>query len=255
MWWRDFVQSLPNAALATAIDVIAQSSLPSVQLQGSAPHATSLTFGDPDERLHDSGVMDIAVKMYKATAIARPLSQKKLSKIAQESAAAQSQTARMSQEFSHYQPSSTPSMPKRRTTPDELEQGLTYGVQVQKKYFIKDDLEMVEGGIDAAQPLPEGAEATFDKAYKLGATLVAINEDLEKPMGTRAGMEVIQFTNDSLYNRHYHLGETWFIFASDGNYKAQLQLSSLVRAMVQLRKYAVVRHVRRDGSDPKVSGA
>jgi len=200
--------------------------------------------------------MDVAVKLYKATATARPLSQKKLSKVAQESAAAQSQTARMSQQLSNFTPSSTPHIPRKMTASDQIQNGeigLTYGVQLQKKYFIKDDLEMVEGGIEGAEPLPEGAEQNFDKAYKLGATLVAINEDLDRQMDTKAGMEIIQFTNSKAYRRHYHMGETWFLFASDGNYKAQLQLSSLIHAMSQQGKYAIVRYVRRDGAEPKVS--
>jgi ATP-dependent DNA helicase 2 subunit 2 len=242
--------------MATAAHVIAQSSLPSIQLQTSAAMATTLTFGDPAEKFSDQGVMDIPVKLYKATATARPLSQKKLSKIAQESAAAQSQAARVKQEFSQYQPSSTPHIPRHKTAEEQIESGetgLTYGVQMQKKYFIKDDLEKVEGGIEGAEPLPEGAEVTFDKAYKLGATLVAINEDLESQMDTKAGMEIIQFTNGNLYRRHYHMGETSFLFASDGNYKAQVQFSSLVQAMSRQKKYAIVRLVRRNGAEPKVS--
>ncbi|UZJ53494.1 hypothetical protein CBS101457_002814 [Exobasidium rhododendri] len=254
-WWRTFLASLPSSGMATAAHVIAQSSLPSIHLQGSAPTATSLTFGDPAERHTGNEVMNVPVKLYKATATARPLGQKKLSKIAQESAAAQSQTARMSQQFSQYKPSSTPHLASRKSAEEQMqngETGLTYGVQLQKKYFIKDDLEMVEGGIEGAEPLAEGAEEKFDKAYKLGATLVAINEDLERQLDTTAGMEIIQFTNSRSYRRQYHMGETWFLFASDGNYKAQLQLSSLINAMSLQAKYAIVRFVRRDGAEPKL---
>lgn len=124
---------------------------------------------------------------------------------------------------------------------------------MQKKYFIKDDLEMTEGGIEGAEPLPEGAESTFDKAYKLGATLVAVNEDLQKQMDTRMGLEIIQFTNRKLYRRQLHMGETWYVFGSNDNYKAQIQMSSLIQAMARMDKYAIVRYVRTNGSEPKVS--
>lgn len=257
VFWRDFVDDLPGSGVASAAKVIAQASLPSVQLQGSAPYSTSLTFGDPNKRAESTEVLDVPIKVYKATAVARPLSQKKLSKIARDSAAARSQTARYEASSSQMRPSSTPSYlsPRKRAWEDDgggTYDGVTYGVQLQRKYFLKEDLEHVEGGINAAEPLPEGAEATFDRAYKLGATLVAVNDDLERKLDTKAGIEIIQFTNRALYKRNYHMSETWFVFASDGNSKAELQLSSLIHAMWDQGKYAIVRFVRRDGSEPKV---
>lgn len=253
-WWREFLSELPNSGLATAAHAIQQSFLPSIQLQVSAPSASSLTFGDPDEKHSDATVLDVPIKIYKATATARPLGQKRLSKIAQESAAARSQSARLTQEMSGLRPSSTPSLPRAAYNGERNgDEGVTYGVQMQKKYFIKDDLEMIEGGIEETEPLPEGAEKSFAQAYKLGATLVAINDDLQRNMDTKAGMEIIQFTQGQRYRRQYHMGETWYVFASDGNYKAQLQFSSLVNAMAKLDKYAIVRYIRTSGAEPKVS--
>jgi ATP-dependent DNA helicase 2 subunit 2 len=202
--------------------------------------------------------MAIPIKVYKATAIARPLSQKRLSRIAQESAAARYLSAQLSQQASQMRPSSTPSIPKSQKDgsngqDNSGQTGLTYGVQMQKKYFVKDDLEMVEGGIEGAEPLPEGAESTFDKAYKLGATLVAVNEELQKPMDTKTGLEILQFTNRKLYRRHFHMGETWLVFGSDDNFKAQIQISSMIKAMSRQDKYAIVRYIRTSGSEPKVN--
>lgn len=255
-WWRTFLASLPTSGLATAVHAIAQSSLPSIHLQTSTATVTNLLFGDPDKKDDDSTVMALPIKVYKAIAIARPLSQKKMSKIAQESAAARSQSARLTQQASQLKPSSTPTFPHVRNGSteevDKEDTGLTYGVSRMTKYFIKDDLEMVEGGIAGAEPLPQGAENTFDKAYKLGATLVAVNEDLQRQMDTKAGMEIIQFTNRRVYRRHFHMGETWYVFASNDNSKSQIQMSSLIQAMARQDKYAIVRYVQRNGAEPKV---
>ncbi|PWN36529.1 SPOC domain-like protein [Meira miltonrushii] len=249
-FWHEFAEELPGSGVASAARVIAEASLPAVHLQTSAPFNTSLSFGDPTMRSESDEVMDISVKVYKATTQARPLSQKKLSKVAQDSAAARRESARQDAASSQMQPTSTPNYRKRPS--DESGNDVTYGVQLTKKYFIKEDLDNVEGGINAAEPLPEGAELTFDRAYKLGSTLVAINDDLERKQDTRAGIEIIQFNHKSLYQRHYHMGETWFVFASDGNSRAELQMSSFIHAMWQQEKYAVVRFVRRDGGEPKL---
>jgi ATP-dependent DNA helicase 2 subunit 2 len=252
-WWHEFISDLPGSMVATAAKAIAQISMPSVQLQASAPYSTTLTFGDPSMQ-YGNNVVSIAIKMYKSTAIARPLSQKKLSKIAQDSIAARQQTAKLEASASQLRPSSTPNYPndRKRAHEDGGEERITYGVQMQKKYFLKDDLENVEGGINSAEPLPEGAEATFDRAYKLGATLVAINDELEKKPDTKAGIEIIQFTRKDLYRRHYHMSETWFVFASDTSVKAEIEIKSLIYAMWGQGKYAIVRFVRRDGSEPKL---
>lgn len=249
-FWHEFVENVPRSGVASAARVIAEASLPAVHLQTSAPFNTSLSFGDPTMRSESEEVMDISIKVYKATTQARPLSQKKLSKVAQDSAAARRESARQDAASSQMQPTSTPNYRKRPS--DESGNDVTYGVQLTKKYFIKEDLDNVEGGINAAEPLPEGAEMSFDRAYKLGSTLVAINDDLERKQDTRSGIEIIQFNHKSLYQRHYHMGETWFVFASDGNSRAELQMSSFIHAMWQQEKYAVVRFVRRDGGEPKL---
>ncbi|MCO5590245.1 hypothetical protein L7F22_044214 [Adiantum nelumboides] len=249
-FWHEFVKDVPGSGVASAARVIAEASLPAVHLQTSAPFNTSLSFGDPTMRSESEEVMDIPVKVYKATTQARPLSQKKLSKVAQNSAAARFESARQDTASSQMLPTSTPNYRKRPS--DESGNDVTYGVQLTKKYFIKEDLDNVEGGINAAEPLPEGAEMTFDRAYKLGSTLVAINDDLERKQDTRTGIEIIQFNHKSLYHRNYHMGETWFVFGSDGNSRAELQLSSFIHAMWQQEKYAVVRFVRRDGGEPKL---
>lgn len=48
------------------------------------------------------------------------------------------------------------------------------------------------------------------------------------------------------------MGESNFVFASDDNVRAQGLLSSLIRSMVLQGKYAIVRQIRRNGSDPRI---
>lgn len=169
---------------------------------------SSLTLGDPESRHEGSYVLDIPVNIYKCTAAARPMGQKKLSKIAQDSAAAKNQMTRLKEAQSQLQPTSMPSLSQKHSLTQREDgdndasqrngAGLTYGVQMVRKYYIKEDMERLEGGMDSATPLPEGAEETFDKAYKLGASLVAVNQDLERSLSTMKGLEIIQFTNASL---------------------------------------------------------
>ncbi|PWN91959.1 SPOC domain-like protein [Acaromyces ingoldii] len=261
-WWHHFLSKLPGSGIATAANVIAQAKLPAIQLQSSVATPSSLTLGDPESRHEGSYVLDIPVNIYKCTATARPMGQKRLSKIAQDSAAARTQMARMKEAQSQLQPTSMPtlsqtqSLTQREDGRSDRSQGdgagLTYGVQMVRRYYIKEDMERLEGGMDNATPLPEGAEETFDKAYKLGASLVAVNQDLERSLSTMKGLEIIQFTNAALYRRQYHMGETFFVFPSPNNARSQLQLSSLIRAMSEQNKYAIVRFVRRNDADPKL---
>lgn len=196
--------------------MIAQAKLPAIQLQSSVATPSSLTLGDPESRHDGSYVLDIPVNIYKCTATARPMGQKRLSKIAQDSAAARTQMAMMKEAQSQLQPTSMPtlsqtqSLTQREDGRSDRSQGdgagLTCGVQMVRRYYIKEDMERLEGGMDNATPLPEGAEETFDKAYKLGASLVAVNQDLERSLSTMKGLEIIQFTNAALVSSLYHLG-------------------------------------------------
>lgn len=54
------------------------------------------------------------------------------------------------------------------------------------------------------------------------------------------------------FRRHYLLGEIWNIFADANNLKAQVQLSSLAKAMRDQGKLALVRFVRKENAEPKI---
>ena len=49
------------------------------------------------------------------------------------------------------------------------------------------------------------------------------------------------------------MGETSYVLAPVNNAEAQLRLSSMIRAMHELGKFALVRHVKKKDGDPKVS--
>lgn len=199
-WWREFLQDVPGCGLATAVDVMEQATLPSVQLQNSAPHNTTLSFGDPMNSREGYESLRLPVRVYKATALTRPLSQKKVCKLS----GSTTQTKLLKGEVP---PTSTPSYSWSKIDIDGAEQqddpeireqkwpALT--VQVHRKFYIREDLEYVEGGIDYAEPLPKDAETSFEAAYKLGASLVPVNSDIDQKLDTKDGMEIIQFTKKS----------------------------------------------------------
>ncbi|KAN0064305.1 ATP-dependent DNA helicase yku80 [Thecaphora frezii] len=251
-FWHDFLSEIPTARIATAIDAVEQANLPTVQITRPAPLKMSLSFGDPaDAARHES--IHIPVAMYKITDVQRPMTQSKISKLACESDAASRERELAARKKEKIRPSSTPTMAK-----DHDGEGAepapvpSYKAEVKREYFLLDEISGVERGRGGPKPLPQEAERSFTRAWKLGASLVPVEEEAFGQMDTRKGLEVLHFTRASTYRREYNLEQIWYVFADQYQVKAQIQLSSLVRGLAELDLIAIVRVVRKDKSEPEL---
>lgn len=247
-WWHSWLADLPESRIATAAHAIEQATLPNVQMQGSAPYSSALTFGDADSRYSTGGVMHIPIKMYKLTTRVLPMARKTMSKLAEQAVIArQGNSASPGHRQSEMVPSSTPMLPS-----TDVSDGLTntFLVDTRRLYFLAEEAK--EHGTDHAEALPEGAENSFSKAYKLGASVIPITSDLDIQWESKLGLEIIHWVKESTFRRQYLLGDIWNIFADANNSQAQVQLSSLAMAMKAQGKYALVRFVRRANAEPKL---
>lgn len=247
-WWHNWLADLPNALVATARHALEQAILPSVQLKGSAPYKTTLTFGDPSRDSPD--VLAIPVRMLKLTSHVLPMSRKTVSKLAEQTQSGRDELQRSQQiaiAFLQQGPTPTPHLPETDMSEQKTEN--SYAVDTRRVYFLADVAKEI--GTDNATPLPAGAEEQFSKAYKLGASLIPVSS-AEFEWESSAGLEILQWVREDTFKRHFLLGETSAVFAEPTNLKSQVQLSSLVQAMRNQRKLAVVRFVRKDNADPKL---
>ncbi|PWN23548.1 SPOC domain-like protein [Microstroma glucosiphilum] len=247
-WWHSWLTDLPESRIATAAHAIEQATLPNVQMQGSAPYSSALTFGDPDNRYSTGGVMHIPIKMYKLTTRVLPMARKTMSKLAEQAVIArQGNGASPGHRQTDVVPSSTPML-----SSTDVSDGLTntYLVDTRRLYFLAEEAK--EHGTEHAEALPEGAENSFSKAYKLGASVIPITSDLDIQWESKSGLEIIHWVKESTFRRQYLLADIWNIFADAINSQAQVQLSSLSMAMKAQGKYALVRFVRRANAEPKL---
>ncbi|PWN41771.1 SPOC domain-like protein [Ceraceosorus guamensis] len=258
-FWHDFLSRVPGSGIATAADVIEQTHMPQLAPKKSAAQNATLTFGDPEEQHLSQEVLGIAVVLYKATTLVRPMSAKKLSKIAQQSAAGKAEMERAAQ--LKIEPSSAPKLQPNQelegSNPafiDSEAHAMSYGVDMVRKYFILDEIrQLPEEEMDSAQPLPEGSEENFIKAWKLGKSHIPVEQVQDVVFATQAGLEIIQFHNREQLRRWFVMGETSYVLASPGNGEAQLKISALVKAMIELGKIALVRNVKKRDADPKLA--
>lgn len=247
-FWRDFLAQIPNAGFATATSAIAQSAMPNVQVTRPAPSKTILAFGDPQD-LSSHGSFQIPIALYKMTDPARPMTQSKISKLARESAEATQERQREQSRRDHLNPTSTPVA----LVKDELpESSLVYRADLKREYFLLDQLAALSNSNTQPEPLPPDSDASFTRAWKLGASLIPVPEDAFGQMDTHKSMEILHFFNASAYRREYNMDHIWYVFADHAQIKAQLQVSTLVRAMVELDVLAVVRLIRKDGAEPEL---
>ncbi|KAJ9475782.1 ATP-dependent DNA helicase II subunit 2 [Pseudozyma hubeiensis] len=247
-FWRDFLAQIPNAGFATATSAIAQSAMPNVQVTRPAPSKTILAFGDPQD-LSSHGSFQIPIALYKMTDPARPMTQSKISKLARESAEATQERQREQSRRDHLNPTSTPVA----LVKDELpESSVVYRADLKREYFLLDQLAALSNPNAQPEPLPPDSDASFTRAWKLGASLIPVPEDAFGQMDTHKSMEILHFFNASAYRREYNMDHIWYVFADHAQIKAQLQISTLVRAMVELDVLAVVRLVRKDGAEPEL---
>ena len=207
-FWRTMLQDLPHAAFASADDAEEQALLPNTQLAKSAPTSVQLTFGAPDG--DPQRTLSIPVQVLKATAVQRPMSQRKVRK------------------------------------------GLETPVDARRVYYKVDDVLHHEDNLDQLEPLPEESHASFQRAFKLGASLVPMQHAMEQPLDTQAGLEILHFVHASTYRREYHLGETSYVVPNPKSPRAHIALSSLVQAALVKDVYLLCRWVSRAHADPKL---
>lgn len=254
-FWHEWLAKIPDAKIATAENALEQARLPTIQMQNSFPYKTMLTFGDPERAFNAETVLSIPVKMFKLTTRVLPMSRKQISKLAEEREAARRQREADQTAQSQFRSQDgriiatpTPKLPRI----DALDGGSinAYEVETRRIHFLSDHIR--EFGTDHADPLPEGAERDFDKAYKLGASVIPIISDLETQWQSKKGLEIINWVKAATFRRHFLLGEVWNVFADENDLSAQLRLSSLSKAMNRQDKLAIVRYVRQNNADPKI---
>ncbi|PWN54480.1 SPOC domain-like protein [Violaceomyces palustris] len=236
-FWNDFLHGIPDARIATAEDAIQQARLPSIQLTTPAPSRSILTFGSAED-LASKEAIRIPICQYKMTEAQRPMTQVKISRIAQDKAKA-----------------SVGNMSKSHPVHGEAsvdEEEVTFRVNQRKEYYVVEDVGSAVKDKETAKPLPEEAETAFKRAWKLGATLVPVPNESLREMDTRAGMEILHFSKADKYRREYSLDQIWFVFADPDQQKSQVELSSLVKALAELELIAIVRNVRKDRNEPEL---
>ncbi|SJX65265.1 related to ATP-dependent DNA helicase II, 80 kDa subunit [Sporisorium reilianum f. sp. reilianum] len=247
-FWQSFLAEIPTAGFATATSAIAQSAMPNIQVTKPAPQKTILSFGDPED-LSSKGSFQIPIGLYKMTDPARPMTQSKISKLARESADAAEERKREEARRNHLNPSSTPVA---LTKDEHPESSIVYRADLKREYFLLDQLAAVANSNKQPELLPPDSDASFTRAWKLGASLIPVPDESFGEMDTRKSMEILHFFNASAYRREYNMDQIWYVFADHAQIKAQLQISTLVRAMVEMDVLAVVRLVRKDGAEPEL---
>ena len=225
-FWRDLLQALPQASFVTPTQAVHEALAPHVQLVKSSPQNTVLTFGDPSA---SSRTLAVPVQILKATAAQRPMGQQKVAK-----------------------DSAEPANENEDRKPETKDPLLRDRVDVRRRFYRVDDVVRAGDKLEDVDPLPEHSQETFERAYKLGASIVPLSEALEQEIETQQGLEVLHFVHADTYRREYSLGEVSYVVADPKSVEAQLQLSSVVRACMHRNVYALCRLVSRRHSDPKV---
>lgn len=247
-FWRKFLNGIPNAGFATATYALEQSTMPNVQVTKPAPAKTVLSFGDPQD-LYSNEAFQIPICLYKMTDVARPMTQSKISKLARESTDAADERRREEARRNHLNPTSTPTAPKKEEFP---ESSIVYRADLKREYFLLDQLPTVANANTQPEPLPPDSDSNFTRAWKLGASLIPVSEESFGQMDTHKSMEIMHFFNASSYRREYNMDQIWYVFADHAQVKSQIQISTLVKAMVEMDVLAVVRLVRKDGAEPEL---
>ncbi len=210
--------------------------MPNVQVTRPAPSKTVLSFGHPED-LSSNGAFQVPIALYKMTDVARPMTQAKISKLAVTSSASSRRTKREEARRSHLNPTSTPVALKEEEFPTS---SIVYRADLKREYFLLDELAAVANANKEPEPLPPDSDANFTRAWKLGASLIPVPEESVGNMETHKGMEILHFFTASAYRREYNMDQIWYVFADHAQIKAQLQISTLVRAMVEMDVLAVV---------------
>ncbi|KAJ1021081.1 hypothetical protein NDA16_003867 [Ustilago loliicola] len=236
LFWQHFISEISTAGFATAASAIEQSAMPNLQVTKPAPQKTVLSFGDPND-LSSNSAFQIPIGLYKMTDVARPMTQSKISKLARESADAAAERQREEARRNHLNPTSTPDMLVKEEGP---ESSVVYRADLKREYFLLDQLAAVANAHKEPEPLPPNSDENFTRAWKLGASLIPVPEESFGTLDTHKSMEILHFFNASAYRREYNMDQIWYVFADHAQVKAQLQISTLVRAMVEMDVLAVL---------------
>ncbi|KAE8246624.1 hypothetical protein A4X13_0g5701 [Tilletia indica] len=302
-FWHDFLVDVPESGVAS-LDYVYQDNLrPEVKLTASQMLKTTLSLGNPEHAYSDdvedatNKLITIDVKCGKMTAIARPITQRKISRIAQLNPMIQKVEAgfALAQAAAGGQPSSAPELPDysrlaaamrdavaagaeveevgggpSETVPDSLK-APTYAIKNRKVFFYKDDLD----GIGSEKQEREGAEPIsgarrveledgkhrlelvdeddpeFLRGWRLGQTLIPISDDIHTDLETRKGIEIIGFSKKAeILPPYLKYGEAYYVVADEKDIEAQVQVGALAQAMSRVKKWALVRWVKKDDSPP-----
>lgn len=211
-FWHALLQDLPDAAFACADDVEEQALLPTTQRARSAPVTLPLTFGDPARGELES--ITISVQVLKATAAQRPMTQTKVYK----------------PEGAHH----------------------PHPVDTRRSYYSVEEVLQANDDLDKVTPLPDESHGSFQRAFKLGASLVPIQQAMEQPLETHQGLEILHFIHASTYRRELHLGETSYVIGNPKSTRDPLALASLAHAAHAKDVYLLCRLVTREHADPKL---
>ncbi|WFD31010.1 chitobiosyldiphosphodolichol beta-mannosyltransferase [Malassezia sp. CBS 17886] len=239
VFWHKLLASLPGAEYVAAADAEANALQPTLQLARSAPIKTTLSFGahpgeqgGADTGLDRDDALAVTVQLLKATALQRPIAQRRVLRRTDETQQRPAGSA------------------------DDAKPPASPVVHMQKHFYNADDVLRARDdphALESITPLPAEAEAAFQRAYKLGASLVPLQDALEEPLGTRAGLEILHFVHaDTQYRREYTLGETYYVVASSDSPRAQVALASVARAAAELHALVLCRFVGRTHTDPKL---
>lgn len=223
-FWHHMIEDVQGSAMEPLSKACSDALAPTLHMSTSAPTRTVLSFGN----VHDfeKASLDIPVHILKATALQRPQA-------------------------------------PRRVMKGEDDMHSKRHVESRRLLYRADDLHKVHKAghaivpptahteMDNVTPLPEECAAFIQRAYKLGASLVPL-ENAPPALPTEAGLEILHFVSASTYRREYHMGETYYVIAHPSSKRAQVALSSLVQAAAVKGVYALCRLVTRPNADPKL---
>ncbi|KDN39318.1 SPOC domain-like protein [Tilletiaria anomala UBC 951] len=234
-FWHSFLADVPGSAVTSARDALLSARSPAIHPVQPVGAAVTLSVGPPQLATLARPAQDLlwlACRVYKYTALARPMARKELARLVKPPATAI--------------PTSASTSTSKSLQPDSS------AVRVSVMYDFRDAVEVsldkVEGQLD---PLPESV--TKFRGYKLGSSIVPLPADQMPLARTNPGLEIICFLHQKDFERQYAVGEVSFVFADQkAGPKPQLQLSALVKGLYERDQYALARYVARKDLAPRL---
>ncbi|KAK0531090.1 ATP-dependent DNA helicase yku80 [Tilletia horrida] len=138
-FWHEFLDGVPESGVAS-IDYVYQDNLrPEVKITKSAMKKTRLTLGDPDHTFSDDPadadkLLSIDVRVGKLVAVARPITQRKVSLLSQKKEAIQQIEKGFAKARAEVDdaPSATPSLPDYRKLAEAMRRARAAGAEVEE---------------------------------------------------------------------------------------------------------------------------